>query len=136
MYLLCIVVHCASVLSHTSDGWRHAFTYRWINVYKPLFITYVRTYVGTYAYMSLCSHSFPQRSPSKHPKCKRTFAVWNNLICYSCHTHLCSLIWDFLQIFLPSKFGYYIRCIERITTARIRLHECAAWSAPLLFACN
>ena len=38
--------------------------------------------------------------------------------------------------FLSSKFGYYIRCIERITTARIRLHECAAWSAPLLFACN
>ena len=53
MYLLCIVVHCASVLSHTSDGWRHAFTYRWINVYKPLFNTYVRTY----AYMSFCSHT-------------------------------------------------------------------------------
>ena len=53
MYLLCIVVHCASVLSHTSVGWRHAFTYRWINVYKPLFITYIRTY----AYMSFCSHT-------------------------------------------------------------------------------
>ena len=38
--------------------------------------------------------------------------------------------------FLSSKFGYYIRCIERITTASIRLPECAAWSAPLLFACN
>ena len=53
MYLLCIVVHCASVLSHTSDGWRHAFTYRWINVYKPLFITYtyVRTYVCIYVFL-------------------------------------------------------------------------------------
>ena len=50
MYLLCIVVHCASVLSHTSDGWRHAFTYRCINVYKPLFI-YVRTYICIYVFL-------------------------------------------------------------------------------------
>ena len=47
MYLLCIVLLCISVILqssvHTSDGWRHAFTYRWIKVYKPLFITYVLT---------------------------------------------------------------------------------------------
>ena len=47
MYLLCIVLLCISVILqssvHTSDGWRHAFTYRWIKVYKPLFITNVRT---------------------------------------------------------------------------------------------
>ena len=46
-----------------------------------------------------------------------------------------SLVWAFLY-FLWSQFGYYILCIERITTAWIRLHECTAWSAPLLFACN
>ena len=57
MYLVFIVVHCASVLSNTSDWWRHAFTYRWINVYKLLFITYVRTYVRTYTYMSFCLHT-------------------------------------------------------------------------------
>ena len=56
MYLLCIVVHCASVISlqspvHTSDGWRYAFTYQWIKVIKPLFTTCV----CTHAYMSLCS---------------------------------------------------------------------------------
>ena len=54
MYLLCIVMHCASVLSHTSDGWRHAFTYRWIkSINRYLLCTYVRTY----AYMSFCSHT-------------------------------------------------------------------------------
>ena len=56
MYLLCIVLHCASVLSlqssvHTSDGWSHAFTNRSMKVYKTLFSTYVRMR----AYMSLCS---------------------------------------------------------------------------------
>ena len=54
MFLLCIVVHCASVLYsqspvRTSDGLGHAFTYRWIKVYEFLFSTYVRTH----AYMSL-----------------------------------------------------------------------------------
>ena len=39
------------MLSHKLDGWRHAFTYRWINVYKPLFITYVRMHI------CLCSHT-------------------------------------------------------------------------------
>ena len=53
MFLLCIVVHYASVLYsqssvRTSDGLGHAFTNRWIKVYKPLFSTYVRTQ----AYMS------------------------------------------------------------------------------------
>ena len=52
MYLLCIVVHCASVLSHTSDGWRHAFTYRWINVYnRYLLRTYVLRYVRIYVFL-------------------------------------------------------------------------------------
>ena len=56
MYMLCIVLHRASVLSlqssvHTSDGWSHAFINRSIKVYKTLFSTYVRTR----AYMSLCS---------------------------------------------------------------------------------
>ena len=53
MLLLCVVVHCASVLYsqssvRTSDGLGLAFTYRWIKVYKPFFSTYVRTH----AYMS------------------------------------------------------------------------------------
>ena len=39
------------MLSHTSDGWRHASTYRRINVYKPLFIMYVRTYTCIYVFL-------------------------------------------------------------------------------------
>ena len=50
--LLCIVNQLSLQLSiHTSDGWRHAFTYRWIKVYKPLF----SNYICTYAYMYFCS---------------------------------------------------------------------------------
>ena len=51
-YALCISVILQSSV-HTSDWWRHAFTYRWIKVYKPLFSTYVRTH----AQMSFCSHT-------------------------------------------------------------------------------
>ena len=48
---------CISVILqlsvHTSGGWRLAFTRQWIKVYKPLFITYVRTH----SYMSFCLHT-------------------------------------------------------------------------------
>ena len=86
-------------------------------------------------------------------------ALW-----YHCYTHLNDLIsWPLYvyyektaqKICVPSKMNMYPQmetpggtctpkqkyewaccCIERITMARIRLHVCAAWSAPLLFACN
>ena len=55
MYLLCIDVHCASVLSHTSDGWRHAFTYRWI---KSIIHYLLRTYLYAYLRTYLCIYVF------------------------------------------------------------------------------
>ena len=51
-YALCISVILQSSV-HTSDWWRHAFIYRWIKFYEPLF----RTYVRTHAQMSFCSHT-------------------------------------------------------------------------------
>ena len=55
-----VVYYCASVLSHMSEGWRHAFTYRRVKIYKSLFITYLHTYIHTYVCtrMYVCIYVF------------------------------------------------------------------------------
>ena len=134
MYLLCIVVHCASVLSlqssvHSSYGWGHAFTYRWIKVYKPLFSTYVRTH----AYMPFCSDTWVFGVVScmnLHTTVYQNTITWQTVNCMIRKTRengkLGSYMWGL-------QFFFVTLVIKWLIIAPIRLHGCAFWSGP---SCN